>query len=100
MPKIFEYFGIVLYFYSNEHEPIHIHIAKSEYESIFDLIMENGKLKDIKCRNKAGVEPLPESDMKVAKEFVQKYALEIVDKWVKFFVLKEKVKMTKITKRI
>ncbi|HCG5141951.1 TPA: DUF4160 domain-containing protein, partial [Vibrio parahaemolyticus] len=25
MPKIYEYLGIVLFFYSNEHEPIHIH---------------------------------------------------------------------------
>jgi len=26
MPKIFEYFGFIFYFYSNEHEPIHIHV--------------------------------------------------------------------------
>jgi len=25
MPKIFEYLGIVLLFYSKEHEPIHVH---------------------------------------------------------------------------
>ncbi|MDE6341047.1 MAG: DUF4160 domain-containing protein, partial [Muribaculaceae bacterium] len=25
MPKIFEYFGLIFYFYSNEHEPIHVH---------------------------------------------------------------------------
>jgi hypothetical protein len=25
MPKIFEYFGIVILFYSNEHEPVHVH---------------------------------------------------------------------------
>ena len=25
MPSIFEYLGIILYFYSNEHEPIHVH---------------------------------------------------------------------------
>ena len=25
MPKIYEYLGIILFFYSNEHEPIHIH---------------------------------------------------------------------------
>ncbi|MBQ9467344.1 MAG: DUF4160 domain-containing protein [Muribaculaceae bacterium] len=26
MPKIFEYFGFVFFFYSNEHEPIHVHV--------------------------------------------------------------------------
>ena len=25
MPKLFEYLGIVILFYSNEHEPIHVH---------------------------------------------------------------------------
>ncbi len=25
MPKIFEYLGIIIMFYSNEHEPIHVH---------------------------------------------------------------------------
>ena len=25
MPKIFEYLGILIFFYSNEHEPIHVH---------------------------------------------------------------------------
>lgn len=24
MPKIFEYFGFIFYFFSNEHEPIHV----------------------------------------------------------------------------
>ena len=27
MPKIFEYFGFVFFFYSNEHEPIHVHVT-------------------------------------------------------------------------
>ena len=26
MPKIFEYFGFIFYFYSNVHEPIHVHV--------------------------------------------------------------------------
>ncbi|MCW5910180.1 MAG: DUF4160 domain-containing protein [Cyclobacteriaceae bacterium] len=25
MPKIFEYLGIVIFFYAHEHEPIHVH---------------------------------------------------------------------------
>jgi hypothetical protein len=31
MPKIFEYLGILIFFYSNEHEPIHVH---GKYESL------------------------------------------------------------------
>ena len=29
MPKIFEYFGFIFYFFSNEHEPIHVHVKHS-----------------------------------------------------------------------
>ena len=25
MPKIFEYIGVLMFFYSNEHKPIHVH---------------------------------------------------------------------------
>ena len=36
MPKIFEYFGIVFYFYSNEHEPIHVHVTTGDCKTIFE----------------------------------------------------------------
>ena len=52
MPKIFEYFGFIFYFFSNEHEPIHVHVKHSGTECIFDLILEDGKLKDIVRREK------------------------------------------------
>ena len=44
MPKIYEYFGFIFYFYSNEHEPIHVHVKHGDEESIFELIMMNGSL--------------------------------------------------------
>ena len=25
MPKLYVYFGLVVYFYANEHEPVHVH---------------------------------------------------------------------------
>lgn len=28
MPKIFEYLGILIFFNSNDHEPIHVHAKK------------------------------------------------------------------------
>ena len=30
MPKIYEYFGLIFYFYSNEHEPIHVHVKHED----------------------------------------------------------------------
>ncbi len=54
MPKIFEYFGFIFYFYSNEHEPIHVHVLHGGRESIFDLIMMDGLLAQIGVREKRG----------------------------------------------
>ncbi len=25
MPKLYEYFGLIIMFYANEHEPVHVH---------------------------------------------------------------------------
>lgn len=100
MPKIYEYFGFIFYFYSNEHEPIHVHVSLGDRESIFDLIMSNGELIKINVRKKKGVEMLSEKDKNIAKTFIIKFQKEIIKKWVTFFVLKQTIKCTVITKKI
>lgn len=100
MPKIFEYFGFIFYFYSNEHEPIHVHVIHGGCESIFDIILLNGNLEDIRTRDKRGIDPLPEKDIRTAKAFICKYYKNIVEKWIKFFVLKQAIRSTKIRKKI
>ena len=100
MPKIFEYFGFIFYFYSNEHEPVHVHVLHGDRESIFELIMMDGVLVDIHVREKKGMEPLPDKDKRTAEAFIQKYHKNIIDKWVKFFVLKQKVRSTIIRKKL
>jgi hypothetical protein len=54
MPKIFEYFGFIFFFYSNEHEPIHVHVLHGETQSVFDLILDDGILQDLMMRNVGG----------------------------------------------
>lgn len=100
MPKIFEYFGFIFYFYSNEHEPIHVHVQHGGNESIFDLIMMNGLLLEVRTREKKGSDPLSDKDKRIAEEFIRKYHKNIIDKWVKFFVLKQAVRSTNIKKKI
>ena len=100
MPKIFEYFGFIFYFFSNEHEPIHVHVKHSGTECIFDLILENGVLKDIIRREKQGARPLDSKDEKVAIEFINRYWPRIVKKWIDFFVMKKIVRTTYIKKRL
>jgi hypothetical protein len=100
MPKIFEYFGFIFYFFSNEHEPIHVHVLHGDKESVFELIMMDGILVEIRVREKKGAEPLPEKDKRTAEEFIKKYHKNIIQKWVKFFVLKQSVRSTRINKKL
>ena len=100
MPKIFEYFGFIFYFYSNEHEPIHVHVLHGSRESIFDLIMMDGELVEIQVRDKKGVASLPEKDKRTAEAFIRKYHKNIIEKWVKFFVLKQSIRSTNIKKKL
>lgn len=100
MPKIFEYFGFIFYFYSNEHEPIHVHVLHGARESVFELIMMNGELVEVRVREKKGAEPLSEKDRRTVEEFIRKYQKNIIDKWVKFFVLKQSIRSTNIKKKI
>lgn len=99
MPKIFEYFGFVFFFYSNEHEPIHVHVVKNDSDTVFDIILDNGMFKEL-VRRKGDRTPLSSKDAQTAEAFVAKYYKNIVEKWIKFFVLKKAVRSTKITKKI
>jgi len=100
MPKIFEYFGLIFYFYSNEHEPIHVHVKHGDKESIFELIMMNGELVSINIRKKSGVDPLLSKDQRTVEAFIRKYNKNIISKWVKFFVMKQQVRSTNITTKL
>ena len=100
MPKIFESFGFIFLFYSNEHEPIHVHVMKDGHEAIFEIILENGELVEIHRRNSNKIPPLSEKDAATAEAFVKKYYKNIVDKWVNFFIYKKRIRSTKITKKI
>lgn len=77
-----------------------MHVLHGSRESIFDLIMMNGELAEIRVREKKGAEPLPEKDKHTVEAFIQKYHKNIIEKWVKFFVLKQSVRSTNIKKKL
>ena len=89
MPKLIEYFGLIFYFYSNEHLPVHVHVSHAEYETIFELFFEEGKLADLQLRKADGVEMLPAKDLKEARKVVELYADEIAQKWLDFSCLRK-----------
>ena len=100
MPKLYEYFGIIVLFYSNEHEPIHVHGRCQGRESKAELIIENGRVVEILYRSVKGRKPLSKSEMKNFQTLTEHYVDEIVQKWVDYFVLHRPIVPQKITQRI
>lgn len=64
MPKIVEYLGIVLFFYSNEHEPIHVHATYGSYESNAEFYIIDGKISEIRIRLVKDRKPLKGAKLK------------------------------------
>ena len=100
MPKIFEYLGIIIMFYSNEHEPIHVHGKYQAFESKANFIIVDGKIIDIKIKDVKGKRPLPKKELKEFKNFVSKFKEDIVQKWVDYFVYHKSVQCIKIEGKV
>ena len=80
MPTLFIFFGLRFLFYSNDHEPIHIHVVKGkgkgEYQAKFSvlptiLLVENDGLKP--------------QEIKLAEMIIEENKEIIIEKWNEFF---------------
>ena len=100
MPNIFEYLGILIFFYSNEHEPIHVHAKKGEFESKAEFFIIDGIISEIKITNVKGSKPLVGNNLNDFEVFLENYAGKIVAKWVDYFIYHKNVEFEKITKRL
>lgn len=47
MPEVFRFWGFSFFFYSREHEPIHIHIEGKDGYAVYNLDSEEFKLREI-----------------------------------------------------
>jgi hypothetical protein len=100
MPKLYEYFGLIILFYSNEHEPIHVHGKYHEMESKAEIIFEDGKFVEIRIRSVSGKKPLDKTNEKKFKKLVELYRDDIVRKWIDFFIYNVEVNCEKITTKL
>lgn len=100
MPKVYVYLGIVILFYSNEHEPVHVHGKYQGRESKAELIIENGKVVDVIIKPVKGRSPLLSKELKYFEELVVAYADKIVQKWIDYFVLHKEILCENIETRI
>ncbi|MCD8386539.1 MAG: DUF4160 domain-containing protein [Bacteroidales bacterium] len=73
MPELFRYCGFVFFFFSREHEPIHIHVEGNGGKVIFDI--EDGMIKE---RDRVN---LKTNDLKRIRKFVEANKEIIIDEW-------------------
>lgn len=100
MPKLFEYLGLILFFYSNEHEPIHCHAVCGEFESKVEFLIENGEIVEIIIKNVKGRKPIEGKDLQNLKELLEYKANEVVVKWIDYFIYHKKINFERITKKL
>lgn len=100
MPKLYEYFGLIFLFYSNEHEPIHVHGKFQDTENKAEIVFENGKFKEVIIKEVLGRKPLDAQNLKKFKKVVEIYRDDIVRKWIDFFVYNIDFSPEKITKKL
>jgi hypothetical protein len=100
MPKIFEYLGIILFFYSNEHEPIHVHATYGLLESKAEFFIVDGKISEIKINLVKGKRPLTGSKLKDFEKFLEVYGDQIIKKWIDYFVYHKEVNFERISTKL
>ena len=100
MPKIFEYLGVLIFFYSNEQQPIHVHGKYNGLESKAEFYIVDGEIIEIKIKLVKGRRPLTGSNLKDFEVFLEKYADKIVEKWVDYFIYHKNIEFEKINTRI
>jgi len=77
MPEIFRFFGFSFFFYSREHEPIHVHVEGNGGYAIFVLIDNQFVLRE-KVKIKA-------SDFKKIKSVIDENVDIIINRWNEHF---------------
>ena len=76
MPTLFTVFGFRFMFYSNDHEPIHVHVIKGDAEARFQV------LPNVSLLDNRGLKP---AELKLAESLVEENKETIVSHWKNFF---------------
>ncbi len=100
MPKLYEYLGITIFFYSNEHEPVHVHGRHGNCENKIEIILKEGRVSQFKIQKVSGKKPLSPTQLKQFKKLVHILADEIVQNWINYFVYNKKIVAKKIAGKL
>lgn len=77
MPEIFRMFGLKFYFFSREHEPIHVHVKNADGNAKFELTQDSVRL----VYNHG----LKNKDIRAAEMVLEENHDLAIEKWVEYF---------------
>lgn len=78
MPELFRKYGFRFYFYTNEHEPIHVHVSKNDGDAKF-IITETGKVELKYAYN------LKLKEVVKAQKLAEEHKEMIITAWISYF---------------
>jgi hypothetical protein len=76
MPTLLIIFGLRFYFYSNDHEPMHIHVQSADGVAKFEILDQVVLLSNSGLKNK---------DLKLAESIIEENLENFRNGWHKFF---------------
>lgn len=100
MPKLYEYSGLTVFFYANEHEPVHVHGRCQGREGHAELEITAGSVSGLRFTRSAGRPALTPQEQRHFEELVAARAGDIIAKWVDYFILNKKISAERITTRL
>jgi hypothetical protein len=100
MPTLYKYLGITVYFWSKEHEPIHVHGEYEHCEYRAEIYVEDDVITSILFKAIPGKKPLPPTQLKDFKTLVTLLANDIKGKWNEYFKHQKHIKPIIITRRL
>ncbi len=99
-PMLLEFNGIKVSFYSNEHDPIHVHAyyAGKEYGMKVELYLKDGKIVKTALKSIRGVKPFKSAQEKDLEKLISSFKQKIVEDWIGYFIKHVKPKFVIVHK--
>ena len=98
MPVIYEYLGIVISFWSNEHQPVHVHATYGDAIVKVSFYVDEGRITTIRYKEEKGT--FNKAKLRQLKDFISVYKYAILYAWEQKFIENVQVKKIVITKKI
>ncbi|MBW7838818.1 MAG: DUF4160 domain-containing protein [Chitinophagaceae bacterium] len=76
MPTIFIAFGYRFSFFSNDHDPVHVHIMKGECSARYDVVPHVKLIKNYKFK---------QTDLRLIENLIEENREIIINRWNEFF---------------